>query len=117
MSAPKAGAKALKRKNDAKNDRPPKKRTSPSVGDKQQKSSSPPPPRYGIEKGLMTVKGPVSLNPVQRLVMHKDYAIEMINSINKETDLDPYGEHFLEDLGASDLYDLSRVCFLSLIVL
>ena len=65
----------------------------------------------------MTVKGPVSLNPVQRLVMHKDYAIEMINSINKETDLDPYGEHFLEDLGASDLYDLSRVCFSSLIVL
>ena len=64
MSAPKAGAKAFKRKNDAKNDRPPKKRTSPSVGDKQQKSSSPPPPCYGIEKGLMTGKGPVALDPV-----------------------------------------------------
>ena len=49
--------------------------------------------------------------------MHKDYAIKMVNSINKETDLDPYGEHFLEDLGASDLYDLSRVCFSSLKVL
>ena len=49
--------------------------------------------------------------------MHKDYAIEMVNSINKETDLDPYDEHFLEDLGAFDLYDLSRVCFSSLIVL
>jgi len=65
----------------------------------------------------MMGKGPVTLNPIQRLVTHKDYAIEMVNLIIKKTDLDPYGEHTLEDLGASGLYDLSRVCFPSLIVL
>ena len=34
-------------------------------------------------------KGLVVLDLVQRLVTHKDYAIEMANSIIKETDLDP----------------------------
>nr|POE81231.1 hypothetical protein CFP56_47455 [Quercus suber] len=32
----------------------------------------------------------------------------MVNSIIKETDLNPYGEHSLKDLGVSGLYDLSR---------
>ena len=52
----------------------------------------------------MTRKG-----PIQRLVTYKDYAIEMVNLIIKETDLNPCGEHATEDLGASGLYDLSRV--------
>ena len=47
--------------------------------------------------------------PVQRLVTHKDYAIKMVNSIIKEMDLGPGGEHANKDLGASGLYDLSRV--------
>ena len=59
----------------------------------------------------MTRKGLIILDPIQRLVTHKDYAIEMVNSIIKETDLDPSGEHSLEDLGASSLYNLLRVCF------
>ena len=59
----------------------------------------------------MTRKGLIILDPIQRLVTHKDYAIEMVNSIIKEMDLDPSSEHSLEDLGASSLYDLSRVCF------
>ena len=59
----------------------------------------------------MMGKGPVILDLVQRLVTHKDYTIEMVNSIIKETNLDPCGEHSLEDLGASSLYNLLRVCF------
>ena len=48
--------------------------------------------------------------PVQRLVTHKDYVVEMVTSIIKETDLDLCGEHSSKDLGASSLFDLSRVC-------
>jgi len=35
----------------------------------------------------------------------------MIESIIKETDLDPCAEQLTEDLGASGLFDLARVCF------
>ena len=42
--------------------------------------------------------------------MHKGYAVEMVESIIKETDLDPYAEQEMEDLGASGLFDLSKVC-------
>lgn len=59
----------------------------------------------------MTGKGPVIFDPVHRLVTHKDYAVEMFNSIIKETNLDPCGEHSSEDLGASCLFNLSRVFF------
>ena len=58
----------------------------------------------------MTGKGPVVFDPVQRLVTHKDYVVEMVNSIIKEMDLDTYGEHTLEDLGSFGLYDMSKVC-------
>ena len=34
----------------------------------------------------------------------------MVESIIKETDLDPCAEQEMEDLGASGLFDLSRVC-------
>ena len=34
----------------------------------------------------------------------------MVTSIIKEMHLDPCGEHSSKDLGASDLYDLLRVC-------
>ena len=58
----------------------------------------------------MMGKGPIVPSPVQRLVTHKDYAVEMVNLIIKETNLDLCGEHTSEDLGASGLYYLSRVC-------
>lgn len=58
----------------------------------------------------MTRKCPVAPNPIQRLITHKDYAVEMVNSIINETDLDPCAAQSLEDLGASSLFDLSRVC-------
>lgn len=106
--APKA---TFKRKNNAKDDRPSNKGTGQLIGEKQQKASSPPPPpSHGARKGLMTGKGLVIPNPIQRLFTHKDYVVEMVSSIIKEMDLDPYGEHSSEDLGVSGLYDLSRVC-------
>ena len=43
------------------------------------------------------------------LLTHKGYAVKMVESINKEMDLDPYVEQETEDLGALGLFDLSRV--------
>ena len=112
-SSPKVVLKAaIKRKIDAKDDCPSKKGTGPSMGDQQQKS--PPPLRREVDKGLMMSKGPVVTNPFQRLVTHKDYALEMVNLITKKMDSDPCDKHTTEDLEASGLYDLSRVrvcCF------
>ena len=54
----------------------------------------------------MTGKGPVGPNPIPRLVTHKDYAVEMVTSIIKETNLDSCGGHTSEE---TNLYDLSRV--------
>nr|POE53187.1 hypothetical protein CFP56_13596 [Quercus suber] len=76
-------------------------------------TSSPPPTHHGVSKGLMTAKGPIILGSVQRLVTHKDYVIEMVSSIIKETNMDMCmdmcGEHTIEDLGAFDLFDLLRL--------
>ena len=58
----------------------------------------------------MTGKGLVIPGVVCRLLTHKDYAVEMVDLIIKETDLDPCVNQTTEDLGASSLYDLSRVC-------
>lgn len=80
----------LKRKNDGKDDRLNKKGTSSFVGDKQSKHPSPPKPSHGVRKSLMMGKGPVAPNAVCRMLTHKDYAVEMVDSIIKETDLDPY---------------------------
>ena len=41
--------------------------------------------------------------------MHKEHVLEMVESIIKETDLDPCAEQMTEDLGALGLFDLSRV--------
>ena len=59
------------------------------VDDKQPKQSLPLKPSHGVGKGLMTRKGPVTQGIVRRLLMHKDHAFEMVDSIIKETDLDP----------------------------
>lgn len=104
----------MKRKNvgkEGKDDHPPKKGTGPFVGNHQQKPLCPPPLHHGVGKGLMTSKWPIFYDPVRGLVTHKDYTVEIVNSIIKETDLDPYGELSSEDLGTSGLFGLSRVRF------
>ena len=113
MSAFEVVAKGtLKRKNDGKEDHPPKKGMGTPVGEKQPKQPSSPKPSHGVCKGLITGKGPITQEAVHRLLMHKDYAVEMVDSIIKETDLDPCANQTTEDLGVSSLFDLSRVCFL-----
>ena len=57
----------------------------------------------------MTVTGPVTQGTVRRLFTHKEHVIEMIESIIKEMDLDLCVEQMIEELGASSLFDLSRV--------
>ena len=42
-----------------------------------------------------------------RLLTHKEYAVEMIESIIKDTDVDPYAKHMTEELGVSGLFDLA----------
>lgn len=44
-----------------------------------------------------------------RLLTHKEYVVEMIESIIKDTDVDPYTEYMTEELGVSSLFDLARV--------
>ena len=78
------------------------------VGDKQRKSS-PPKPSHGVGKGLMTATGPVTQGTVCCLLTHKKHAVEMVKSIIKEADLDTCAEQTTKDLGASGLFDLSRV--------
>ena len=43
--------------------------------------------------------------------MHKENAIEMVESIIKETNLDTCVELLMEDLRASGFFDLAKVCF------
>ena len=80
------------------------------VGEKQPKQPSPPKPNHGVVKGLMIGKGPITQGDVCHLLMHKDCAIEMVDPIIKETDLDPCANQTTEDLGASGPFNLSRVC-------
>ena len=47
----------------------------------------------------------------RHLLTHKDYDIEMMGSIIKDKDVDLYAELGTNELGASGLFDLARVCF------
>ena len=58
----------------------------------------------------MTLIGPITQGTVRHLLTHKEYAVEVIKSIIKDTDLDPCAEQTIEELGVSGLFDLSRVC-------
>ena len=62
----------------------------------------------------MTGKCPVTQRVVGLLLTHKEHAVEMVESIIKETDLNPCAGQTTKDLGTSGLFDLSRVCFLFL---
>ena len=88
-SAPKViGKRLLKRKNEGKANHPLKKGSVILVDDKQKKLS-PSKPNHGAGKGLMTATGPVTQGTVHRLLMHKEHAVEMVESIIKDADLDP----------------------------
>ena len=92
LLAPKAtGNGAPKRKADRKDNRPPKK-ASVTPGDKLPKKPSPPKPSHGVGKGLMTTLGPVTQGLDCRLLTHKDYVVEVMESIIKDKGVDPCAE-------------------------
>ena len=99
----------IKRKADGKDDPPSKKATVGPMDVPSKKSPSK--SGHGAGKGVMTSSGPVIEGP-RSLLTHKDYAVEGVESLIKETDLDPCAQLGTEDLGASAFFDIARVCFL-----
>ena len=110
LSSPKAVTKQAKRKPDGSDGRPTKKATI-TPGDGTAKEKSPLKPSHGAGKGVMTSLGPVNEGPC-RLLTHKNYAVGEVKSFIKLTDIEPYDLLGTEDLGASALFDLTRVCLL-----
>ena len=109
-STPKAVTKVAKRKPDGSDSRPSKK-AAVTPGDGAMKEKSPPKPSHGAGKRVMTSTGPVSEGPC-RLLTHKDYAVGVVESLIKPTDIEPCDQVGMEDLGASALFDLTKVCLL-----
>ena len=59
----------------------------------------------------MTSSGPILESP-GCLLTHKAYAVGEVGSFVKPTDLEPCDLVEMEDLGASALFDITRVCLL-----
>ena len=57
----------------------------------------------------MTMSSPVTQDPKRHLLIYKDYALEMIESIIKDKDVDPCAEQATIELGALGLFYLTRV--------
>ena len=106
-SAPKAVNKVSKRKPDGDDDRP-SKRTAVFPGKASPKRKLPLKPSHGVGKRIMTSSGPV-IEGLCCLLTHKDYTIGEVGSFVKPTDIGPYDLVGTEDLGASALFDLTRV--------
>ena len=93
------------------------KKVSVTSGEKHPKKPSPPKPKHGAGKGLMTMSSPITQDPKRRLLTHKDHALEMMESIIKDKDVDPCAEQATIDLGALGLFYLTRVrSFVSLFI-
>ena len=108
--APKSVSKAPKRKADGDGALPSKK-TVVIPGDASPKGKSALKPSHGAGKGVMTSSSPVPEGP-SCLLTHKAYAVEEVGSFVKPTDLEPCDLVGTEDLGASALFDITRVCLL-----
>ena len=107
---PKTVAKPAKRKPDGSDNRPSKK-TAVTPGDNAPKEKSPLKPSHGTGKGVMTSSSLINEGPCC-LLTYKDYAVGEVGSFIKPTDIGPYDLLGKEDLGASTLFDLTRVCLL-----
>ena len=109
-SVPKSVGKVSKRKPDGDDDRP-SKRTAVTPDDASLKGKSSLKPSHGAGKGVMTSSGLVLEGPCS-LLTHKGYAVREVRSFVKPTDLEPCDLVGMEDLGASALFDITRVRFL-----
>lgn len=109
-SASKTVVKVSKRKPDEK-DNFPSKKVAITPGDVPPKKKSPFKSSRDAGKGVMTSSGLVIEGP-RCLLTHKDYVVEEMESFIKPTNITPCDQLGTEDLGASALFDLSRVCLL-----
>ena len=109
-SAPKTVNKASKRKADEDVTRPSKKTVTIPDGSSP-KGKSALKPSHGADKGAMTSSGLVPEGP-SCLLTHKAYVVGEVGSFVKPTDLEPCDLVGTEDLGASALFDITRVCLL-----
>ena len=109
-SVPKPINKVSKRKPDGDDDRP-SKRTAVIPGDTSPKGKSSLKPSHGAGKGVMTSSGLVLEGPCS-LLTHKGYAVGELGSFVKPTDLEPCDLVGTKDLGASALFDITKVRFL-----
>ena len=109
-SAPKTVSKASKRKAGSDGAHPSKK-TVIIPGDASPKGKWVLKPSHGAGKGAMTSSGSVLEGP-SCLLTHKAYAVGEVGSFVKPTDLEPCDLVGTEDLGASTLFDITRVCLL-----
>ena len=109
-SAPKTVNKASKRKADGDGVRPSKK-TVTIPGNASPKEKSALKPSHGAGKRAMTSSGLVPEGP-SCLLTHKAYAVGEVGSFVKPTDLEPYDLVGMEDLGASALFYITKVCLL-----
>ena len=107
-STPKASTKQAKRKPDGSDRRPAKKA---AVTPGAAKEKSPPKPSHGAGKGAMTSLRLVNEGPYC-LLTHKDYAVGEVKSFITLADIEPCDQLGTEDLEASALFDLTRVCLL-----
>ena len=110
-SVPKFVSKVSKRKPDGDDDRP-SKLTAIILGDASSNGKSSLKPSHGAGKGVMTSSGPVLEGPCS-LLTYKGYAVGELGSFVKPTDLEPCDLVGTKDLGASALFDITRVCSLS----
>ena len=108
---PKSVSKVSKRKPDGDDDCS-SKRTTVTPRDASPKRKSPLKPSHGASKGIMTSSSPVIEGPCC-LLTHKDYAVKKVGSFVKPTNMGPCDLVRMEDLGASALFNLTRVCSLS----
>ena len=109
-SVPKSVSKVSKRKPNGDDDRP-SKRTAVSPGDASSKGKSSFKPSHGAGKGVMTSSGPILEGPCC-LLTHKGYTVGEVGSFVKPMDLEPCDLVGMEDLRASALFDITRVCSL-----
>ena len=111
-SVPKSVSKVSKRKIDEDDDHSSKKAVI-TPGDTSLKGKSSLKPSHGAGKGVMTSSGLI-IEGSCCLLTHKGYAIGEVGSFVKSIDLEPCDLVETEDLGASALFDITRVCLLLL---
>ena len=112
LSAPKTVSKSSKRKVDGEGSRPSKK-TVTIPGDASPKGKLTLKPSHSAGKGVMTSSSPVTEGQ-SCLLTHKAYAITEVGSFVKPTDIEPCDLVGTEELGASALFDITRVCLFSI---